>query len=73
MSPNLRRIMTEVEKPDGSEGHIPNPHQSAESGHTRHSVTTKALETTKDGHIPHAEEEASIPYDVVQAGDINSF
>lgn len=72
MSPNLKRIVGEV-KPDGSEDHIPNSHQSAKRGDTGHSATAKALKPRKAIHLPHAEEETSIPYDAVQTGNINSF
>lgn len=55
MSPNLKRIMREV-KPDGSEDHIPNSHQSAKRRDTGHSATAKALKPRKAIHLPHAEE-----------------
>lgn len=72
MSPNFERIITEV-KPDGSEDHIPNPHQSPKKGDTGPLATAKALEQKKAIHLPQAGEETSIPYDAVQARDINSF
>lgn len=52
---------------------IPNPHQSLNRENMGHSVTAKALEQTKAIHLPNTEEEASIPCDMVQSRDINSF
>ena len=51
MSPNFERIITEV-KPDGSEDHIPNPHQSPKTGDTGPLATAKALEQKKAIHLP---------------------
>ena len=60
MSPNVKRIMTEV-KPDGSEDHIPNLYQSPKTGDTGPLATTKALEPKKAIHLPQAERKPAFP------------
>lgn len=102
MSPNLKRILAEVEKPDGSKSqegdgrHKEKPIRSdgtapplgpcclPELAHPKPTSESQERETQgiqslqrlwsqqRPSTFP-AEKEASIPCDVVQAGDINSF